>query len=84
MLSLDDYLALDAVALGAGIAKGDFSALEVNRCAVDRAQAINPALNAIVHEDFAGALKRAESNTTKASPLAGVPFLIKEDRKSVV
>ncbi|MDF1765803.1 MAG: amidase family protein [Gammaproteobacteria bacterium] len=78
MLSLDDYLALDAVALGAGIAKGDFSALEVNRCAVDRAQAINPALNAIVHEDFAGALKRAESNTTKASPLAGVPFLIKD------
>jgi len=44
MLSKEDYLTLDAIALGEGIARGDFSALEVNQCAVERAQEINPPL----------------------------------------
>jgi len=79
MLSKEDYLTLDAVALGEGIARGDFSALEVNQCAVERAQEINPALNAIVHEGYDAALARVTAaSPNNSSPLAGVPFLIKD------
>ena len=79
MLPLQDYLALDAVALGEGIARGDFSAFEVNQCAVERAKEINPMLNAIVHEGYDAALTRAEAfSTGSSSALAGVPFLIKD------
>ena len=79
MLSKEDYLTLDAVALGEGIARGDFSALEVNQCAVERAQEINPALNAIVHEGYEAALARVTAaSPNNSSPLAGVPFLIKD------
>ena len=79
MLSKEDYLTLDAIALGEGIARGDFSALEVNQCAVERAQEINPALNAIVHEGYDAALARVKAaSPNNSSPLAGVPFLIKD------
>jgi len=61
MLSTQDYLALDAVALGEGIARGEFSAFEVTQCAVDRAREVNPSLNAIVYEDYETALERAAS-----------------------
>lgn len=78
MLSLDDYLALDATALGAGIAAGDFSATEVTQCAVERAQAVNPSLNAIIHTDYDGAQERSKTSNPSQSPLSGVPFLIKD------
>lgn len=78
MLSAEDYQGLDAVALGAGIAQGDFSAQEVTQRAVERARALNPTLNAIVHEDFDAALARAQRSPRGDSPLAGVPFLIKD------
>ena len=79
MLSKEDYLTLDAIALGEGIARCDFSALEVNQCAVERAQEINPALNAIVHEGYDAALARVKAaSPNNSSPLAGVPFLIKD------
>lgn len=78
MLNLEDYLALDAIALGAGIAAGEFSAAEVTECAVARAQAVNPALNAIIHSDYDTARERARTQSLGQSPLAGVPFLIKD------
>ena len=78
MLGLDDYLALDATALGAGIAAGDFSSAEVTSCAIERAQQINPALNAIIHSDYDAAQERAHTLSAAQSPLAGVPFLIKD------
>ncbi len=79
MLSTQDYLALDAVALGEGIARGEFSAFEVTQCAVDRAREVNPSLNAIVYEDYETALERAASLPGNSSSLlAGVPFLIKD------
>ena len=59
MLSTQDYLALDAVALGDGISRGEFSAFEVTQCAIDRAREVNPSLNAIVYEDYEAALELA-------------------------
>ena len=78
MLTSEDYLAHDAVGLAEGIQRGDFSASEVTRCAVDRAQATNPQLNAIIHEDFDAALARSETPAQQRSALDGVPFLIKD------
>jgi len=79
MLSTQDYLALDAVALGNGISRGEFSAFEVTQCAIDRAREVNPSLNAIVYEDYEAALELAASpNENNSSLLAGVPFLIKD------
>ena len=79
MLSTQDYLALDAVALGDGISRGEFSAFEVTQCAIDRAREVNPRLNAIVYENYEAALKFAASpNKNSSSLLAGVPFLIKD------
>ncbi len=78
MLSIEEYLEIDAIGLGEGIARGDYSAQEVNQCAVERARSINPAINAIIHEDYETALKRASTIDSNASPLGGVPFLIKD------
>ena len=76
-MRLPEYDRLDALALGALVAKGQVSAGEVLEAALERADARNPALNAIVHRADEVARRRA-AGPLPAGPLAGVPFLIKD------
>ena len=83
MLKQSEYMALDAVDLGAGLKNKDFSCVEITRCAIDRANEVNPHIHAIVYENFDLALVEAEKFDTQnklfqKSRVAGVPFLIKD------
>lgn len=73
----DEYAKLDAVALAAHVHKGDLKPAEILECAIQRAEAVNGKLNAIVYKGYDDARKWAGS-VHREAPLAGVPFLIKD------
>jgi amidase len=76
-LRLPEYDQLDALALAALVARREVSAAELLEAALERADARNPALNAIVarYDDEARARARGP---LPAGPLSGVPFLLKD------
>lgn len=71
-----EYLAYDAVGLAQLIAQREVSQAEVLEAAVNRLEAVNPAINAVIYTDLDGA--RAQAQRTREGPLAGVPFLVKD------
>jgi amidase len=76
-MRLPEYDRLDALALGGLVASGQVTAAELLEAALERADARNPALNAIVHRADDVARRRA-AGALPAGPLSGVPFLIKD------
>ncbi|MXX07523.1 MAG: amidase [Gammaproteobacteria bacterium] len=81
MLSENDYLAMDALAMAQGLERGDFSRVELNERAIARAEQCNPALNAINLPLYEQGLERAGTLDEAPEPsgaLAGVPFLLKD------
>lgn len=83
MLTNSEYLNLDAIDLACGLKNKDFTCSEVMHAAVSRARDVNPRLNAINVENFeqATALAQTFDNDpagVQQSPLAGLPFLIKD------
>jgi amidase len=68
---------LDATATAALIARGDASPTEVVQAAIDRAQKLNPDLNAIIHERYDKALTEAAGQLPDG-PLRGVPVVVKD------
>lgn len=83
MLSQSDYLALDACALAAGIRRQEYRCIDVMNCAIERAQLVNPQINAIVSDNFDVARAQAQfiddnPQLLDRSKLAGLPFLIKD------
>jgi len=75
-MTLDEYLAEDATGLAALVAGGDVTARELLDLARQRADQVNPKLNAIVTRMDAQADALADSELS--GPFAGVPFLIKD------
>jgi amidase len=78
---LSDYLAHDAIGLANLVRTREASARELLDMAIARAEAANPAINAIVLKDYDAARQRAShdhSHTLGDGPLAGVPYLIKD------
>jgi len=67
---------LDATAQAELVASGEVSAPELMEAAIERAERLNPDINAIVTplHDFA----RKEASNPGDGPLAGVPFLLKD------
>lgn len=83
MLTKQEYLGLDAMDQAAGLRNRDFSCGELMHAAISRAQEVNPQLNAISSDNFEQATAQAqafdgESGSLQRSPLAGLPFLIKD------
>ena len=76
-LTYEEYAAHDAVGLAALIDKGEVSAGEVLEAAIARAEAVNPAINAVVlkHYDLA---RQSLARGKPTGPLAGVPWLLKD------
>ena len=74
----------DATTLARRIASGDLSPIEVVRAHLDRIEAANPKLNAIVNLQAEQALKRAQQAEASLvrdelwGPLHGVPFTVKD------
>src|SRR5438132_11742444 len=74
---ISDYARLDAVGLAALVRSGEATALELLEVAWARAQAVNPAINAIVRAMLDEARATVAAGLPDG-PLAGVPFLLKD------
>ncbi|MDP6023635.1 MAG: amidase [Alphaproteobacteria bacterium] len=77
MIKFDEYRKHDAVALADLVAKGEVSAEELLDAAVDRAEAVNPSINAIVYKQYDVA-RQAIRDGLPNGPLKGVPYLFKD------
>jgi amidase len=70
---------LDALGQADLVRRGEVSALELVEAAIERIEALNPRLNAVVTPLFGRARAQAAGLTASpAAPLAGVPFLLKD------
>lgn len=67
----------DAVGLAELVHRGEATPLELAEAAIERIEALNPRLNAVVETAFEGA-RAASAAADLAAPLAGVPFLAKD------
>ena len=76
-VDVDQYLTLDASSLAALVAAKEVSAGELLAVARERADAVNPLLNAVVAPVTRAADARA-ADPVLSGPFAGVPFLIKD------
>jgi amidase len=75
-MRLPDYDDLDAIALAERVRRREVSPEELLEAAIERIEARNPKLNAVVHTMFDRARQRAAS--LPDGPLRGVPFLVKD------
>ena len=76
--AIDDSLVdLDAVAQAKLIKKGDATPLELLDAAIQRIDALNPTVNAVVTEAYDSARERADAAAFDG-PFRGVPFLVKD------
>ncbi|MCP5032499.1 MAG: amidase [Actinomycetia bacterium] len=76
-----DLARLDATAQAELVAGGSVSAVELVEAAIANIEALNPTINAVIHEDFdraRAAAAAAVAQPGSARPFAGVPFLIKD------
>ncbi len=82
MLSCEDYRSLDGVALAEGLRKRQISSVEAVDCAITLAEQINPKLNAITEDNYEQARQQAvlfdKRREAADSPIAGIPFLLKD------
>jgi amidase len=76
-MRLPEYDRLDALALAGLVARREVTAAELLEAALERADARNPRLNAIVARYDDEARSRA-AGLLPAGPLSGVPFLLKD------
>lgn len=74
---IDDYRNYDALGLAALIRSGEVSATEMLETALSRAEARNGDLNAITRF-LSGAARQRAAQPLPDTPLAGVPFLVKD------
>jgi len=77
MLTFTEYRDLDATGLAEAIARGDLTAAEVLEVAIARAEAVNPGINAIVHDQFDQA-RRIIADDAGDGAFQGVPYLLKD------
>ena len=77
MTALPEYEALDALGLAALVRERAVSPGELLEAAIDRVEALDPALNAVVHEMY-DAARRAIADGLPEGPFTGVPFLLKD------
>lgn len=71
-----EYTNYDAMGLAELIKKGDVSARQVLQAAIDRANQLNPSLNALIHRFDEKAL--AQASHLPNGVFVGVPFLLKD------
>ncbi|HUL10494.1 MAG TPA: amidase [Candidatus Acidoferrum sp.] len=76
-MAFKEYADYDALGLGELIAKKEVTPQDVLEAAIERIEALNPKINAVVQKmyDEARAALRA---TLPSGPLAGVPYLMKD------
>jgi amidase len=74
---LPDYDTHDALGLAALVRAGQVSPRELVTAAIERVEALNPRLNAVIHPMFDAALRMADGPLPDG-PFRGVPFMLKD------
>ena len=74
----DDLARFDAVGLADLIRHGDLSPVEAVQATINRIEALDGELNAVIHRQFDKALDLATSPDLPDGPFRGVPMLIKD------
>jgi len=74
---MNDYSSHDGIALAAMVRRRDVSPRELVAAAIERIDALNPRLNAVIHKMFDSALKQADAPLGDG-PFHGVPFMLKD------
>jgi amidase len=76
----DAWAEMDATGQAEAVRRGDASPLELVEAAIARIEALDPKLNAVIHESFERARSEAAEAETKLpdGPFRGVPFLLKD------
>lgn len=69
---------LDATAMSQAVLNGDVSPKELVEEAIEKSQAVNPKINAIVDTRFEQALLEAQNRDFSEKPFAGVPLFLKD------
>jgi len=77
MTSTSDFAQLDATAQAELVQSGKVRPLDLIDAAIARIEAVNPILNAVIHERFEKARAEAEGALPEG-PFRGVPFLLKD------
>ena len=77
-MEIADYVEHDAVALGELVATGQVSAEELLDVALRQLEAVNPVVNAVIRVMEDEARDRLTQLDGTASPLRGVPYLLKD------
>ena len=75
---MDELSLMDATAQAELVATGAASPLELVDAAIERIEALNATVNAVIYKDFDRARDVAASNELADGPFRGVPFLIKD------
>ncbi len=75
-MNFAEYRQHDGLGLAQLIANKEVSASELLEVAIERAEAINPKLNALIVPMYD--IARARAKETLTGPFAGVPFLTKD------
>lgn len=75
-----DYPEYDAIGLAALVRRREVRPTELTEAAIERIEAFNPAVNAVVYKayDQARALAAQQDASEPSGPLFGVPFLLKD------
>ena len=73
----EEYIEFDATGLADLVHRGKITPQELTEAAIERIEALNGRLNAVVERDF-DAARSAARGVAASAPLAGVPFLAKD------
>ena len=73
---MNDIAFLDATAQAGLVRSKQLSATELVTSAIERIEALNPTLNAVIHPMFEQA--RTAANAPASGPFSGVPFQVKD------
>ncbi|SIT12233.1 amidase [Alicyclobacillus vulcanalis] len=79
---LDEWLDCDATELAMWVRTKQVKPRELVEAAIERIEALNPALNAVIHKRYEKALAEAE-HVDLDGPLAGVPVLAKDVHQDI-
>jgi amidase len=75
---MEDLAKMDATAQAELVRSGEASPRELVEAAIARVEAVNPELNAVIHELFEQGVEEASSPELPDGPFKGVPFLFKD------
>ncbi|HEY5105917.1 MAG TPA: amidase family protein [Caulobacteraceae bacterium] len=76
-MAFAEYAQYDGVGLAALVAKGEISPAELVEAAIERIEACNGPINAVIHKAYDEA-RKAAAGDLPGGPFRGVPFLVKD------